>query len=945
MVRSYLNYELVDTSGLLCSSASRSLHIQTEGAKSEHLKHCVLVGALESVHLFDYRLNKVIKYFSLPLKPSESLKNAYNVTCIALSNDRRTLSVGYTTGNVALFSFLTGEHLCTLTSHTSAVTSLVFTPDDFALFSAACDTNIAVWDVAGQTGLFRLQGHTNVVSTLAIYWSGTYSFDNMLLLSGSKDGTVRVWHPAGRECYQTVPGFKAGVGCISVCYGSADMGGDLILIGSLSQTVGVFSINMTDPKKITASEAKKRTAEEAESNADAGSLNLHQVLQRRIRVEDTVELLVYEGELQRKHALTAPVQQLLCDRASGRVYCVCKSQIIDIYDRADASKTKSRKKRYEKRERKFTLSAVFKYVGSARSKHRIRSIDLVPGGEELFVANNNNTMMLFSTEIADNNLLAPTALLGETYHQGVVHASAMSNDGQYMATGGDKLLVWNTNRLLCVAAVETAPICGLVWAPGNKFVVCACRDGSIQIVDVSRAEVVGSIQQIEGGSPVYSIVLHPDNGGCIAAGADGKVAFYDFTLEDKTLGLVLTRTLQLDTEILALCMSSNSKFLAVGLLDNTVRIFHEADLKFYLSLYGHSLPISSIAISTDNTIIVTGSADKNIRIWGLDFGDCHASLYAHDDIVTSVKFIPDTHLLLSSGKDGVVRFWDCDVFKCIIALCSLTNSVFDVSVSPKGTFFAAVGAELGIRWFDKTDQQVFMSDQRNEELEMQLEDELLDKARRKEALVEAGFGNEEMARPTTADVTHTERLITAIDVASLEVALRKKFVDDWTAASEEDRVSMVAPQPDIKLMNMEPVEHVLHQLKKVPNAQLHTTVTLIPWQHLILLLDFIDAALFTNAGSIEMVGQILSAIVRIHGARLRSAESTHTQLQRIARSLMKHISNAERMSGIVLTACGMLSTCFEEKTAYFGAAENDDAYMKVLEKARVLQGAKKQRTH
>jgi len=77
--------------------------------------------------------------------------------------------------------------------------------------------------------------------------------------------------------------------------------------------------------------------------------------------------------------------------------------------------------------------------------------------------------------------------------------------------------------------------------------------------------------------------------------------------------------------------------LAVALLDNTVKVFFADTLKFFLSLYGHKLPVMSLDISSDSTLLISGSADKNIKIWGLDFGDCHRSLLAHEDSVMSVR--------------------------------------------------------------------------------------------------------------------------------------------------------------------------------------------------------------------------------------------------------------------------------------------------------------------
>lgn len=36
-------------------------------------------------------------------------------------------------------------------------------------------------------------------------------------------------------------------------------------------------------------------------------------------------------------------------------------------------------------------------------------------------------------------------------------------------------------------------------------------------------------------------------------------------------------------------------------------------LKFYLSLYGHRLPVMTLDVSDDSQLIASGSADKNVR--------------------------------------------------------------------------------------------------------------------------------------------------------------------------------------------------------------------------------------------------------------------------------------------------------------------------------------------
>lgn len=90
--------------------------------------------------------------------------------------------------------------------------------------------------------------------------------------------------------------------------------------------------------------------------------------------------------------------------------------------------------------------------------------------------------------------------------------------------------------------------------------------------------------------------------------------------------------------------------------------------QFYLSLYGHKLPVLCLDISYDSTLIATGSGDRNVKIWGMDFGDCHKSIFAHNDSVTALQFVPSTHYFFTASKDGKIKQWDADTYENIITL-------------------------------------------------------------------------------------------------------------------------------------------------------------------------------------------------------------------------------------------------------------------------------------
>jgi WD40 repeat protein len=64
---------------------------------------------------------------------------------------------------------------------------LAFSPDGRLLASGGVQSDINVWDFAGRTVAFRLEGHQGHVNSLA------FSPDGRRLISGGDDGTIRFW--------------------------------------------------------------------------------------------------------------------------------------------------------------------------------------------------------------------------------------------------------------------------------------------------------------------------------------------------------------------------------------------------------------------------------------------------------------------------------------------------------------------------------------------------------------------------------------------------------------------------------------------------------------------------------------------------------------------------------------------------------------------------------
>ncbi|MHC5540720.1 WD40 repeat domain-containing protein, partial [Singulisphaera rosea] len=114
------------------------------------------------------------------------------VGSLAFSPDGRKLAVGLemdglTGGVIAVYDVETGRTLMTLRDHTSAVTSVSFSPDARRIATASLDKTVKIWDLAHGRVVFTLRGHSAGVVSVA------FSPDGRRLATGSLDKTAKIW--------------------------------------------------------------------------------------------------------------------------------------------------------------------------------------------------------------------------------------------------------------------------------------------------------------------------------------------------------------------------------------------------------------------------------------------------------------------------------------------------------------------------------------------------------------------------------------------------------------------------------------------------------------------------------------------------------------------------------------------------------------------------------
>ena len=75
-------------------------------------------------------------------------------------------------------------------------------------------------------------------------------------------------------------------------------------------------------------------------------------------------------------------------------------------------------------------------------------------------------------------------------------------------------------------------------------------------------------------------------------------------------------------------------------------------------LVGHEDSVSSVSFSPDSKTLASGSADKTIKLWNLETGKEIRTLKEHEDSVSSVSFSPDGKTLASGSWDETIILWN-----------------------------------------------------------------------------------------------------------------------------------------------------------------------------------------------------------------------------------------------------------------------------------------------
>lgn len=872
------------------------------------------------------------------------------VTAIAQSKtDPDVFAVGYEDGSIRLWDSKIATTIVTFNGHRSAITNLAFDRSGVRLASGSKDTDIIVWDLVAEVGQYKLRGHKDQITGLqfvepqeevveedggqAMVLDGAENPSEGFLLTTSKDSLIKLWDLGIRHCIEThiaqTNGECWALGLSPDYSGCITAGNSGELKVWALDTTGLASSQKTVDAPPNTQYLRDRGTLMRQGKDKATEITFHPrrdyfsvhgsekaVEIWRIRSESEIKKSLARKKRRRREKLA----QKKGEQANGEAEAEEEEDQDEGVGRAE-------------------VADVFAQHLIVRTSGKVRSVDwAVNRGSsktlQLLVATTNNQLEMYnipqkeksskskSDEAPDYTRALAVELPG---HRADIRSVALSSDDRMLASASNgSLKIWNVRTQTCIRTFECGYALCCAFLPGDKVVVVGTKSGELELFDVASAVLLDSVAAHEGA--VWSLQVHPDGRSMVSGSADKSAKFWNFKIvQEEVLGTTRTtprlrlaqaRKLEVSDDVLSLRLSPDARYLAVALLDNTVKVFFADSLKLYLNLYGHKLPVLSMDISYDSKLIVTCSADKNVRIWGLDFGDCHKALFAHQDSVLQVAFVPSNrdgggHHFFSASKDRTVKYWDGDKFEQIQRLAGHHGEVWALAVGRRdGRLLVTASHDKSIRLWRETDEQIFLEEERERELEDLYESTLTASLEQHDDDGDDddpdgnGAGGEVAAagKQTTETLMAGERIQEALELGLEDLHV----VQEWEASRARNPGATLAPPQRnpvfAALGGISAEEHVLSVLRRVRASALRDALLTLPFATVPALFTFLR--LFAERRlDVPLTCRVLFLALRAHHRQLVAARGPlRTDLERLRRGLRAALTEHKHRLGFNLAA-------------------------------------------
>ncbi|MHC4845824.1 MAG: WD40 repeat domain-containing serine/threonine protein kinase [Planctomycetota bacterium] len=484
---------------------------------------------------------------------------------------------------------------------------------------AACPPDLRRWEwdhlaLRADTSVGQLLGHEDAVSATAL------SRDGSRVVTGSLDGTVRLWDAATGATLETLVGHDGAVRSVALAddgrtiASGGDDGtlrlwdratGDEVLV-SYTHGAAVRSVAISRDGNLVASGSDDGTARVLDRAADEEFLVVP-----RFNVGVSAVALAADGSrlVTASRYGTVRIWDARSSELLGELPWAAHGAVAIA---VDATGTRVYTGGHDGAVREWTGDGATERVLATGDGRGIVSLAVDDASTRLAMASPLGVHLMTLESGADAGRVLPL-----TGHEGAPTSVALSGDGQLVAAGcvDGRTVLWDGGMggasIVLVAGMEREPTS-----------LAASRDGAL-LATASLSEREVSLWDGRTGAPRG--VLSGHVGG-----------------------------------LTGLALSADGRRLASGSYDGTVRLWDTASGAQLAVLVGHAGGVSAVAMDSAGGVLISGSHDGTVRLWADIESDPVVVELPGTGPVSEVCASADGTLFAAAGADGSVSLIEPD---------------------------------------------------------------------------------------------------------------------------------------------------------------------------------------------------------------------------------------------------------------------------------------------
>ena len=197
--------------------------------------------------------------------------------------------------------------------------------------------------------------------------------------------------------------------------------------------------------------------------------------------------------------------------------------------------------------------------------------------------------------------------------------------------------------------------------------------------------------EVEGRSPVWSLVFLEDGKNFLSGGEDGMIR--QWRVED---GREVGQPYRASSGVQTIAVSGDRKWIVTGeerLATVWNRITHQSSF----TVDEHTGWVRTVDISPDSTRFATGATDNKVFIWDIETGIRLVGPLRHDKHVVAVKFSPDGNYLASVSLCRELRIYNADNGELLRAMPIKSHSTNPIAWSSDSRRIFIIASDAVVR--------------------------------------------------------------------------------------------------------------------------------------------------------------------------------------------------------------------------------------------------------